>query len=125
MKKPTDIAYNYNLSGVDHEPSQRTILILVLKNGGKCRTREDFLRQPTRSSEILLPIESIRQILYGFLYSFWLPTVKPCEVNTPWMIIVLRFSFLPLSGLKGEQGFIYSRITNSTTMNELSTITFT
>ena len=51
--------------------------------------------------------------------------INACEVNRPWMIIVLRFAFLPFSGLKGEQGFIYSRITNSTTMNELSTITFT
>ena len=126
FEKPTDIAYHcYNLSGVDHEPSQRTILILVLKNGDRCRTRKECFQQPTRSSEILLQIECIRQILYGFLYSFWLRTVNPCEVNTPWMINVLRFAFLPFSGLKDEQGFIYSRITNSTTITELSTMTFT
>ena len=70
-------------------------------------------------------MSGVRQILYGFLYPFWLRTVNSCEVNTPWLIHVLRFAFLPFSGLKGEQGFLYSRITNSTTMNDLSTITFT
>ena len=56
--------------------------------------------------------------VYGFSYSFWLRTVNPCDVNTPWMINVLSFAFLPFSGLKDEQGFIYSRITNSTTMKQ-------
>ena len=124
-KKPTDIAYSYNLSGVDHEPSQRTILILVLKNGDRSRTRKECFQQPTRSSEILLQIECTRQILYGFLDSFWLRTVNPCEVNTPWMINVLRFGVLLFSGLNSDPRFIYSRITNSTTMNELSIIAFT
>lgn len=74
---------------------------------------------------ILLQLEGICSSCMVFLDSFLAANcqtaiINACEVNTPWMINVLRYAFFPCSGLKGDQGFIYSRITNSTTVNELT-----